>query len=399
MFFGRGAEEEEVREHDLVNALNESFNRKMLGLESKASRIAGAISRSRSDLDDACERFRDLQKDPDTDFTRSSSAAYIREQKKAYTGMLKRIIAFHTCDGSGSTTYDAYYSKMQDTEALLNEILKANTTFKMVLDAYPNDLGAFKRAFSSLENGWRMLRMEIEARGMDIDEYRTLLVRIRELAALADEQNVVNESITDLSKEEPGSARTEEIEKVRAKIGTLKAKGEEIGRKATELNTEMSIILGTIDKPARKHDYLSMHKPKLTPLLASPSQLAQDGRYDEFYRQVGETKEEIEKGVITVKNEGEVRSAINLIMSGRVRAIIDGIEEMRVNREPVENEMHDLERTLAELEGAIRGASERESALNRMRKRLEEISRERDDLRGKISLLFFSYYKRKVKVA
>lgn len=398
MFFGRDKSTQEVPVQDLESALAENFNKKLSGLDSKASRILESIERSKAELGKACKAFRALNNDPDTDFIRASSVTYISDQKEAYANLLERILSSHVRVG-GDGTYDFYYSRMQDTEVLLSEIIKANTTFKMVLDAYPNHLGAFKRAFSLLESGWRMLKAEVESRNGEVREFTLLQGHIRSLAALADEQASINSEIRELGEGIPKNVDAADIKSLEEKVTGLKDARKALDRRSSEFNTEIGVILGIIDKPARKHDYLSMYKPKLTHILASPGQLAQPHVYDQFYEQVAEMKAEIGKGVISVKNEVEVKGAIDQILSGKIKELIYGMAEAQSNRIPLDNEIRDLERMVGELNGMINGEAEKESTLASLRERTGEISKEREELKNKISLLFSEYYHKRITIA
>lgn len=398
MLFGGSRDAENIPIRALTGALSQSFDKKLASLDAKASRIADNISQSKRVLEAACGRFGELQKEPDTEYVRANSKTYVKEQKGAYTSLLKRILAVHLQEGAEGNTYERYYSIMQDTGALLNEVLKANTSFRMVLDAYPNDLGELKKAFSSIEIHWRALSYEIEARNGDLREYKHLLGEIRRLIALGDEAKSVQAGIAELGSKESKKADTEEISRLEQKIGALRMQKEAIARKMSELGAERGVILSTIEKPARKHDYLSLYKPKITPLLSNPALLEQEERYGEFYSQVEEIKEEIEKGVISVKNADEVRRAIRTIMEGRIKAIMESVEEMRSNKLPIESEIRDLERMLQELRSIASGALQREVALESMKKKTEEIKGEQSALTGKIELLFLNYYRRRIKI-
>lgn len=398
MFFGRDKSTHEVSVQDLESALAENFNKKLSGLDSKASRILESIERSKAELGKACKSFRALNNDPDMDFIRASSITYISDQKEAYANLLERILSSHgRVDGDG--TYDFYYSRMQDTEVLLSEILKANTTFKMVLDAYPNHLGAFKKAFSLLESGWRMLKAEVESRNEEVREFTLLQGHIRSLAALADEQASINSEIKGLEGGVPRNVDAAEIKSLEEKVMELKDARKALDHRSSEFNAEIGVILGIIDKPARKHDYLSMYKPKLIHILASPGQLAQPHVYDQFYEQVAEMKTEIGNKVISVKNEIEVNGAIDQILSGKIKELIYGMAEAQSNRIPLDNEIRDLERMVGELKGMVNGEAEKESTLASLRKRSGEIVKEREELKSKISLLFSEYYHKRIAIA
>ncbi len=398
MFFGKSKEAESIPESGMIASLNQSFDSKLSGLDEKASRTLEDIAKARNAFEQACERFGALEKEPDTDFIRATSTTYVKEQRGAYLNLMKRILAAHPARKHEGNVYESYHSTMLDIETLLSEVLRANATFKMVLDAYPNDLGPFKKAFGSIEMHWRILKSEIEARGSDLMEYNHLLSQIRSLVALSDEIKELNHEIVQLSSAAPKHADAAEISRLREKIALLNVQRETISRKLAELKSEIGVILGTIDKPARKHDYLSLYKPKLTAMLDNPSLLAQEERYREFCSQVADMKNEIEKGTISVKNANEVRKAIGLVLNGRIKVILESIEELKINKLPLENEMRDIERMLQELNDVVSGASRRETALRDSQARLAEIRKEQEEYRASIELLFSNYYKRRIKI-
>ncbi len=399
MFFGGSKEPESVQFGDLAAMLRGEFNRKLAKLDSRASGIVNGVESFVRDFTGACDAFRELDKEPDLEYVRATSANYIRDQKGSYSNLLSRILSSDTkVDVRYDTIYDKYYDEIQRTGSLLNDVLKANAQFKMVLDAYPNDLNRFKRSFSAIEAQWRMLKSEVEARNSDFNEYHETLGKIQALGSLLDESRVLESTVAGLEGAPRHEIREDEIDEIRKKIESVRAQEQAISAKASSVNSEISILLHTVDKPARKHDYLSLYKPKLTPLLDDPSSLRNPDRYAEFYKQIGETKDEVEKGVIAVKNVAEVRGALEQILEGRLKSMLESITELEANKVPLDSEIRDLERVRNELESQLHGNSQRESNLAEMKARAVSIKDDIQRTKAEVESLFERHYKRKLRI-
>ncbi len=400
MFFGGSKEPESIAIENLAPVLRDEFNRKLSRLESKAAGIVTGIASSVKDFVAACDAFRNLEKEPDLEYVRTTSSTYVKDQKNSYSNLLSRMISNDTKeDARYETIYDRYYEVVQRTGAFLNDILKANAQFKMVLDAYPNDLNKFKKSFSSIELQWRMLKTELEARNMDFKEYHETLGKIQALMALIDEAKTIESAMAELEGAPQHAVKKEEVEGLAGKIASIRSQEQAINRKISEVNSEIGILIHTIEKPARKHDYLSLYKPKLTPLLDDPSSLRNEDKYSEFYKQIGEISGEVEKGTIAVKNMSEVRDALEKILEGRLKSMLDEVTDLESNKLPLDAELRDLERMKHEMENLLNGDSQRESALAGMRNRSVSVKEDIEKIRSAVEGLFERYYKRRIRVA
>ncbi|MEM3838967.1 MAG: hypothetical protein QXF01_00070 [Candidatus Micrarchaeaceae archaeon] len=399
MLFG-GRNTEEITEDALTVALSESFNKKLSSLESKALRIVSGMHSSVSELAAACEQFRKLNKDPDLEFIRASSITYVRELKDSYTNLLSRIISSHRRVNweNSATTYEKYSLYAADSEALLKEILEANTSFKMVLDAYPNDLKQLKKAFSSLESGLRMLNAELNSRAAELNEHNDLLSRINSLVSLGEELRGIRTSIEDINSQSNKRADIGKLEALEAAASSLATRKKELEMTETKLKAELSTIFGTIEKPAKKHDYLSTHKQKLAGLIGSNALLRNEQIYAELLKQLHELDSEISTGIISVKNKEEVRLAISAVKKGRLREMLEGLDEIKAKAMPLEKELADSSRLIEEIKKAMHDASKLESELCGLNEKSIKISKEREELKAAIESMFMVYYKRRIKV-
>lgn len=400
MFFGRSEDKPEDLEFpEAAGVLKSSFNRKLGSLDAKAARMMRSIDEAVVSLGAAAEEFRELDKEPDTDFIRATSTNYIKEQKNSYALLLARILSSHARqEKEHETIYDKYYEEIQRIGALLSDVLKANAQFKMVLDAYPNDLNRFKRAFSAIEMQWRVLKAELEMRNRETSEYREILEQLESVAALEDELGLLHRSMEELSHQSWRRVEAVEIERIEERIRLLREQGRLSAKKIAGLKADVSMILGALDKPARKHDYMALHKPKLMPLLENPDALRDASKYAELRSQVAEIKDEIEKGSITVKNAEEVGRAIDAALGPRLRGLLDEIYALESAMLPANSEIRELERESQELRDAVSGASKRVSAISRITERISEIGAEKARLSGNVERLFYSYYRKRIRL-
>ncbi len=161
MLFNSGANE--VRMEELEGLLNSAFDQKLSSINSKASALILNIEQAKLMLEEACDRFDKSGAPPDRESIRAASESYVVEQKSVYTASLRRLIdAERPLDESN--LYTSYHSKLVAARALMDEILKVNNKFRIVLEAYANELGRFRSAYSAMERAVKDLGTRLETK-------------------------------------------------------------------------------------------------------------------------------------------------------------------------------------------------------------------------------------------
>ena len=97
---------------------------------------------------------------------------FIKNQKVLYVRAFERLLGDFTLETDAKNAYDRCKVITSRTQALTQDILRANATFRQVVQCYPNYLGDFKKAFSSIERTAGLLKGELDRRSTEALEHR-----------------------------------------------------------------------------------------------------------------------------------------------------------------------------------------------------------------------------------
>lgn len=396
MFFGRGADAKECNISDLIPCLNEQFSRKVSRIDSRCTRIISGINSSKDALLSACDDFAQLSEEPDIEFRRITSTTYVKDLKTAYVTALKRTLQSSSGGTQHPTQYHLYEAELAAADALINEVLRTNKKFKLVLDGYAKHLDKFKRAFSSIEAHTSELRLQIAAHSIDRDHYNELQAHIARITALAEEQSALGKKIREL--ENPGqegaggladNPAKDSISQKRAEIGSI---AEEIAH----IGSETSVLLSIIEKAARKHDYSSLSKKKLSSFIENRSLISTD--YEAFLSEIGSLKKELEGGTIDIKNRDEVLRAANAIANGRIAEQMERQKILEGKKAAVEAELRGLERIEREISELESSKKNRQATLERARAEMKEAAENVRTEKATVERLFLEFFKKQITV-
>ena len=180
MLFGDGAKE--VKLGELEGVLDRAFDDKLSSINSKASGLILGIEQSKQTFIEACDRFENSRSTPDRESIRAGSESYVVEQKSIYIGALRRVIKAES-SLSNKNLYTSYHSKLASARGLMDEILKINNKFRIVLEAYANELGRFKSTYTSIDRAVKELGTRLDSKATELKEYNDVLQEIEKLAA------------------------------------------------------------------------------------------------------------------------------------------------------------------------------------------------------------------------
>ncbi len=398
MFFGRDGGSEDVAVERLPPLLQESFDRKVRDLESKAARLVKGIESSRRSFLYACEEFERLAIEPDIEYRYVTSTTYVKDLKNSYITALKRIVNAGEIKIDGETTYQRYSTGLASAQETINEILRTNKTFKLVLDAYANHLDKFKRSFSNMEAYAAELKSEMQLKSTELNQYESLLAQIERLLALMDELVIVKKEAEELANapKQEVARSPEERDILYKSINRKRTELESVKGSIQKINSEMSVLLGSIDKAARKHDHISLSKVKLAQYIHDQRLIFLE--YSDFIAQARELSKEIAGENVSLKNRDEVSRSLDSIVNGRIKEMVDRIQELDAARVAMEAEVRDLERVERELSNADLNAQHRTAAIARLRERTEKMLQEEQDTKATIERLFIEYYRKRIQI-
>lgn len=391
----------EVRMEDLEGLLNQAFDEKLSSINSKASGLILGIEQAKSMMIEACERFEMSSAPPDRESIRAGSESYVIEQKSVYTGSLRRLINTDR-PTDDKNLYTSYHSKLMSAKSLMGEMLKVNNKFRIVLEAYANELGRFRNAYSAMERAVKELGMRLESKGAELKEYNSLLQEIEKLSAFSRELEELSTAGRELDLE-AGAASEKSTDSAAPMRETLSAKRTEVAnidRAIFDARNAITARLAPLEKPARKYEHGTTSKMHLTYYLEDPvgSLSGKEESMREFTKHVMSLKKEIQESRITVKNTQEVLMAADFVLNEDISQFLDEIEILKGKRRTVLYEVSELERFIRDID-RIEGEKIRKvTAASELKGHLETIRSARDGAKTNIEQLFSRYYGKKFKV-
>jgi chromosome segregation ATPase len=394
--------EKEVRMQELEGLLNSAFDEKLSSINSKASGLILSIEQAKSMLAGACDRFDKSNAPPDRESIRAASESYVVEQKSVYTSSLRRLIgAERPLDESN--LYTSYHSKLVAARTLMDEILKVNNKFRIVLEAYANELGRFRSAYSAMERAVKELGIRLETKGAELKEYDTLLQEIERFAAFTREleelERAVKEVDAEASTAKAGS--TDSAGPLRESLSAKLVEISNIDRAISDARSTIASRLAPLEKPARKYEHGATSKMHLTYYLEDPVN-ALSGKEDgvrEFTKHVISLKKEVQENRIAVKNTGEVLQAADFVINEDLPRFIEEIGILRSKRKAALQEASELERAIRDVE-RIEGEKMRKvTAASELKDELARIEKAKEAARANIEGMFGRFYRKNIRIA
>jgi len=401
MLFDGGVKE--VRIEELESMLNKAFDDKLSSINSKASGLILGIEQAKQVFLEACDHFENSDVAPDRESIRVGSESYVVEQKLIYIGALKRVIKTES-SSSNKNLYTSYHSKLASARGLMDEILKINNKFRIVLEAYANELGRFKNAYTLMERAVKELQMRLDSRATEYKEYNDVLQEIERLVAFSIEMK----ELEAVSKEfEGGPAADIDKEATAASDrfrGELANKILEIGNVDRAIADARSTIvshLAPLDKPARKYEHGTTSKMHLTYYLNDPvgTLSNREDSLREFSQHVVSLKKEIDENRIEVKNRREVTNAIGFVLNENISQFLNEIEILKGKRRVIEQEMRELERSIRDIDRTEGEKRRKVIAASEMKESMQRIKSARDASAKNIESMFERFYRKRLKVA
>ena len=402
MLFGKrgaGGAAEKVGLDGAIGLLNESFDRKLGNLEMRTSAIAAGIDSAKRAFSGACSAFEKSGREPDMEYMRAASTRFMAEQKGAYINALRRVLAQQQQERHDNS-YSRGSAVLAEADSMINEILRVNARFKPVLQAYANELDAFKSSFSAMERHAKALRGELASRSKEFGEYNEVASALQKLGTFREEIEEVGRAERGLSEGngQEGGGRQHELERVNGLLKAKREAQEAVDRSVLDVRMKLEKALMPLEKAARKYEHGLHAKRPLSHFLENPMERLSEGpeSYNEFYSSVASLKREIGSGAIGVKSRAEAEKAMDDVLDGRVQAMLDEAAILGARRRPLEDEVKELEIMERELERAERGKSERLKSISDMGREKARIGEAEQSLKRRVEEMFRSYYKREI---
>ena len=399
MLFDGGMKE--ARMDELEGMLNKAFDEKLSSINSRASGLILNIEQAKSMFIDACGRFDKSAAPPDRESIRAASESYVIEQKSVYTSSLRRLInADRPTDDKN--LYTSYHSKLASAKALMDEILKVNNKFRIVLEAYANELGRFRSAYTAMERAVKDLGMRLDSKGTELKEYNSLLQEIEKLAAFSLELEELGMAGEELDTE-AGVASAKSTDSAARLRESLSAKHKEIAnidKAIFDVRNTITARLAPLEKPARKYEHGTTSKMHLTYYLEDPvgTLAGREESMREFAKHVISLKKEIQENRISVKNAQEVLQAADFVLNETISQFLAEIEILKSKRRAVHQEAAELEGSVREIDRIEGEKTRKATAASELKEELGRIESARNAARDSIESMFGRFYRKRIRV-
>ncbi|HUC39098.1 MAG TPA: hypothetical protein VL944_03130, partial [Candidatus Acidoferrum sp.] len=397
MLFDGGVKE--VRADELEELLNKSFDSKISSLDNRMSNLLSDIERARGSFLDNCERFEKNSATPDRESIRFASEHHIMEQKAAYIGALRRVLGVRQ-KAEGKNLYLSYRSGFESSRSLLDEILKINNKFRIVLEGYANLLGGFKSSYTNMERTIKELGSRLEMRSREFAEYNVTLQEIESFISLNREIAELGKALSNVAvgaANDPAE-REDSTEGMRKDLSERVSQIHIIEKGIEDARSTIMAKIAPLDKPARKYEH-GLSKSHLTAYLDDPmGVLNNEANFRELCKDVTSLKKEIEEGRIVVKNRAEAMQAIDFVLNESIISFLNEIEILKGKRAVLMREIGDIEKSIRDIESVEEGRRKKRAVEGSLKENMDGLKSSIDSSKRKIEQLFEMNYRRKVKV-
>lgn len=402
MFFGK-SEAEKVNSDSLEELLNSLFTKKLGSFEPKAANLVKELNTAKLQFGEVCRRFGELDVEPYTEDLYSANINSIKTQKSLYSKALEHIADGLVLEHSASNPYTKYNMILSNLEENINEMLKSNSKFKLVVYCYSNHLGAFKKSFSYIERLRDLLKGEIERRSKEFSEYTTLAEHISQLMILGEELEAIQNSLASLENSpvhSDQSAITKEEDEIEKKLSSTRSELTDIENQISDTTNRISRLLSPLDKAARKFDHASEGKKQLHHFIENPSGTIRDeSEYNGLIVLIKELKKSLDADKIDVKNKSEIATSIELLLNANIYSMINSLKPLEMKRSDLNGEIRSLGRTHDSLTESTKTKEKSIHEKESMEKRAAELASSRVSKKAVLEDLFLGYYGKRISIA
>ena len=401
MFFGK-TESDKVRLDSLQQLLDLLFEKKLGNLALKAAHIINELERSRPEFYRLCNELRVLDAEPYVEDLWNPNPSPIKSKKEAYAIAIRQIMEGAVLSPDMKlNSYDRYRGVLLSIDSTVNEVMKANASYKIVLYCYSRHMKSFKSAFSMIDMLRERLRRELGAHERKASEYASLKEHISRLKLSVEEIKGIEDSEKALRDRVKGSkdAGNRDMTALVKDLDVHKAELSEINLGISRLSDRISLITLPLSRSARKLDHVSIKKKHLSAAIIDPiGNIADESDYKEFRELVQELKASMEKGVIEVKNREELLGTISEVLDTDIYSMINELRSMKAKKSAVEGEMATLEIALSDIRKVKTDSEKILQDISTVEDRKKEILRAREMEKAETERLFSSYYRKAVVI-
>jgi uncharacterized coiled-coil DUF342 family protein len=403
MLFGGKPKPEAIGLSALDSLLNSSFDKKLAGLDSKASRTAKELSSAKFRFSGACQKFEEVAAEPQLEYFFIDNVNFIKGQKLAYSKALRRIIAeWDVSDSSASTIHGRYSAILSNAERFIGEVLRANTNFKKVLQAYPGHLDLFKGSFSLIERLTESLRNELNRAAPALSEYRTISSNLSRLYSLKEEAEAIDGDmlqINEAAKPNPESAEGLDEQSISEAMSAKQNELSGISRESSLLHQRIMHLTAPLERPSKKFDHTVQKKKGLNVFIEDPiGNLNSESDYSSLISLINEMADKVESGGIETKNTDRIRESIAELANADIYGMVKGYKLLQQKASALHEEIRSLEGRHARFREARNSSQRASESKEAMRRSATEIATKIEGAKVEIERLFLAYYGKRISI-
>jgi hypothetical protein len=403
MLFGIGAKTEEISIGSLRTALDSYFDRKLGGFGSKAAGITRDLPNAKLQFSEACKKFEQLEAEPELEYFFIDNINFIKGQKLFYCRALRRIIdEWNIQIDDTATIYGRYSAILSNTEKFVNEVLKANNSFKKVIHSYPKHLDLLKGSFSPIEKIAESLRNELNRTGSALLEYNALSEQITKLSTLREELSYLNR---DTNPQADGAAladgdRINEREQEALKEITEKERVlSKLHSEISDAHVKITSLVTPLERPSRKFDHTSSRKRKLSSFIADPvNTITDESDYAEFKLLLGELKKYVDSGDMDIKNSPRINENISALLNGNIHETVLLLRKLQKDESALRVELAASQASLNKLKELKGTSKKRAEDAEYRKKRASELDLKIAESKRVAEKLILDYYNKRISI-
>ncbi len=350
---------------------------------------------------EACHVLEKYSGEPNVEDMWAPNINSIKAQKSAYTKTLERVLEKNK-EGSFDTTYGKYKAELTYMDETISEMLRVNSMFKIIVMSYSNELNQFKKIFSNMERVRDKLRISLDEIEPDHRKYEDIRNKIENLYGMTEEISLMDENKEGLSKDISlfeNSDNTTIAEKLKKTIIEKNNKLGSLNKEIAAISLQLSNILMPIERAARKMDYSYSGGKSLVSYIEKPLEnFKSEHDYIEFNNLLNSLFSLVESDKILLKGKEVTLSQINKINNSNINELIIRLssldKELHILKEEIFSDEQDIKENLSKTSIL----AEKKKEFFQMEERKNELINSINSTKRRIEELFFTHYKKKIKI-
>ncbi|MGC8669785.1 MAG: hypothetical protein ACP5TL_01370 [Candidatus Micrarchaeia archaeon] len=395
-------EYEEISIDSIDSYIIRLFDEKTKRINEKCSWELLRIKDALSSFKEACAEFGKANFEPEAEFIGSISKSSVIEQKPRYVfaiissiNMLEQNLE----KASAQTEYEKFLSIKWLLDNFLEHILKLNASFRVVFMGYGDKFGKMKSTFKELENSIKSLSMELDRGTEDLSSHLKIYENITRLRSLMDELNMLSIYNQDIGTASLQDDLSKQIVEYKSKIESLNTQLYDNQKKKQAIINELDTVLKPIERAARKYDYESKNKFKLTNAIEDPIHVLSDNAaYVQFLNSLKDLETKIDH---IEENKREISIAKNQIgtaIGADIQTSILEYEKLNDVESSLTKEMQDCKSVIEELSSRKTNEDILKNQKSLNAKKISNIRDEIGEVTAQIAELVYSSYRKRIKI-